>query len=145
MRRTGEKGGQLVELAVLLPLLVLLLLGTMHFGYTFFVYVRLEKAVHDAARYAAMRTYQASDVESFRTSVANVVVKGTPDYSGAEVVEGLSTATVDVAVTPGPGGAPSQVTVTITSYEMPLNLYLWNSNLTGKPSATYPFMGRYAP
>lgn len=45
MRASRQSGNALVEFAVVLPLLVLLLLGTINFGYVMFYYTRVDKAV----------------------------------------------------------------------------------------------------
>lgn len=145
MKRRGQAGAQIVELGFLLPVLVLILMATMHFGYTFWVYLRLEKAVHDAARYGSMRTYQATAAATYIEQVRNVAITGKADGTGDELVDGLAGATIDVVPTIGIGGAPTRVAVTITNYQMPINLYIFESNLAGKPTASFPFMGRYAP
>ncbi|GIW04751.1 MAG: hypothetical protein KatS3mg059_1371 [Thermomicrobiales bacterium] len=55
--RTGEGGGQhgqsLVELAFAVPLLMLILLGTIDLGRMYFDYIQLRSAVIDGALYAA--------------------------------------------------------------------------------------------
>lgn len=146
MRRNRQSGAAIVELALLLPLLVLLLLGTVHFGLAMFYYTRVDKAVHDAARYASMRTYseRGSDSADYVTAVQNTAVFGRPDAVGAPVAPGFETWQVDVDPQPrSPGVRPRLVTVTVNGYIIPgaMGPIL----LSAKPSATFPFLGRYVP
>lgn len=50
-----ERGAVLLELSVVLPVLLLLGLGTLEFGNLFYQYHLMANAVRDAARYAASR------------------------------------------------------------------------------------------
>ena len=53
-RRDGVRSGQgMVELAISLPLLLLLMLGTIDLGRVFFDYVQLRNAVREGAGYGA--------------------------------------------------------------------------------------------
>lgn len=136
----------MVELALLLPLLVLLLLGTVHFGLIMFYYTRVDKAVHDAARYASMRTYseQGDDASDYVTAVQSTAVFGDPIGAGTAVAPGLSIGQVRVDVNQDtPGARPQTVTVTVTSYS--IAGAMGDVALAEKPSATFPFLGRYIP
>ncbi len=50
----GEGGQALVEFALLLPLLLTVLFGTVEFGRLFVAYLDVVEAAHDAARVAAL-------------------------------------------------------------------------------------------
>lgn len=149
MRRNGQA---LVEFALITPLLCALLFGAMQFGYAFYTYNNLAKAISDGARYASMRTYggscqptACSPVEtSYATAIQNVVVYGTPSpaQDANPVVHGLAPSNVSVTFA-AVGSVPSSVTVTISSYTM--SLPLGSVTLTNKPAATFPFVGRFAP
>jgi hypothetical protein len=54
-RRAGRqrRGQGLVEFALVLPILILLVIGVMEFGYFFFVYSTVNTAAREAVRYAA--------------------------------------------------------------------------------------------
>lgn len=52
-RRTGQTGQAVVELALVLPVLIVLLFGAIEAGRLFFTYVALEEAVHEGATYGA--------------------------------------------------------------------------------------------
>lgn len=53
-KRDREKGAQLVEFAVLAPLLILLLLGIIELGFKFSQFNELRHGVREGARYAAV-------------------------------------------------------------------------------------------
>ena len=49
-----EKGQGLVELAIILPLLLIILLGTIDFGRVFYAYVTITNASREGARYGSL-------------------------------------------------------------------------------------------
>ncbi len=49
-----EKGQSMVELALILPILLLLLFGTIEFGRVFYSYITITSAVREGARAAAV-------------------------------------------------------------------------------------------
>ncbi len=134
----------MVELALVAPLMVSLVFGVSEFGYVFYTYTRLEKAVHDAARYASLRTYLNSDsTGSYAKQVKNAVVFGRPDGSGTAIASNLSTSNVVVVVSPSSGARPQTVRVYISSYKMPMSIGGWSFTLRNKPDATFPYLGRW--
>jgi len=141
MRIRRWRGQALVELALLSSLLLGLLFAGMQFGYSFYTYNNLQKAVRDGARYAASREYPSG---TFATAVTNVVVCGNPGgCSGVNpVVHNLTSSNVIVTMTPAIG-VPSVVTVKINGYTIPGPL--GNVTLTNKPSCSFRFIGRYSP
>lgn len=61
----GNKGQALVEVALVLPVLLLLFLGMMEAGRLFAGYIELESAARDGVRYAAVHTSASdSDLET---------------------------------------------------------------------------------
>lgn len=50
-----------VEFALVLPLMLLVLAGTIEFGRVFFAYAQLQQAVQEGARYGALLGYAAND------------------------------------------------------------------------------------
>jgi Flp pilus assembly protein TadG len=141
MRIRRQRGQVLVELALVSPVLLALLFGAMQFGYSFYTYNNLQKAVRDGARYAAGREYPSA---TFTTAVTNVVVCGNPtSCSGLNpVAHSLTSSNVVVTVTPATG-VPSVVTVKINGYTIPGPL--GSVTLTNKPSCSFRFIGRYSP
>ena len=53
-RCNGKKGVVLVEIAIILPLIVILLVGMLEFGVLFHNYLKVQKATREGARYAAL-------------------------------------------------------------------------------------------
>ena len=108
LRRTwrSERGGSAVEFALIAPVLVLLLVGIIQFGYTFFQYLEVAHAAREGARWAALGVDAGSvgDPASVRgrTSAA---------------APGLNPALGDgnIAVAGGDPGDPVSVTVTYAS------------------------------
>lgn len=62
-RRAG-RGQSLVELALALPFLLLLLLGTIDIGRAFFDYIQLRNAAYEGARYGARFPNDSSGMQS---------------------------------------------------------------------------------
>ena len=108
--RNAEDGAELIEMAIVLPLLLLLIMGLVDFGFLFQRYVVLTNAAVEGARVASLPGYTNADVSA---RVADYVTKG-------GITGPVNTNTVGVAL-PGPGGGAwpgSQVTVThVYNYE----------------------------
>jgi Flp pilus assembly protein TadG len=143
-----RRGQALVEFALVTPVLATLIYGTVQFGYSFYIYNNLAKAVRDGACYASMRSYgsvTSSPLEAtYATAVKNVVVYGTPnpDAGAQPVARNLTTAKVDVKMTFA-SGHPDTVTVAIIGYSM--SLPLTTVSLDNKPSSKFQYIGRFAP
>src|ERR1051326_8769318 len=56
-RRGGTRGQGLLELAMMLPLLLLILIGIIDLGRVFFAYTAISNAAYEAARQAARGSY----------------------------------------------------------------------------------------
>ena len=59
----SERGSQLIEFALVLPLLLLVVLGIMDFGLLFQRYEAVTNAAREGARIAVLQGYTAPDVE----------------------------------------------------------------------------------
>ncbi|QDG67824.1 pilus assembly protein [Pseudarthrobacter sp. NIBRBAC000502772] len=92
-----ERGAVAVEMAVLLPLLLLILIGTMEFGRVFNVQNSLTQAAREGARHAAIH-YNDADLDVGGTALA-----------AAPSLAGLGVAVDDDADSCSPG---ANVTVT---------------------------------
>lgn len=62
-RSHGQRGQGMVELAVILPLLLIILLGTIDLGRALYTYVALTNAAREAARYAAINDTAATSAQ----------------------------------------------------------------------------------
>jgi Flp pilus assembly protein TadG len=116
-RRLREtRGASAVEFALLLPLLVTLVLGTVEFGHAFQVQSTLSAAAREAARTMALQ----DDPAAARTAVQGAASVLTPAVTDTQV-------TVAPATCPAAGGGTVTVTV---RYPMPFLTGLFGASLT---------------
>jgi hypothetical protein len=161
--RGRSGGGAILEFSLVLPLMVLLLLGTVFFGYDFHVYNRLEESVRAGARYGSMQNYDAySGLDpaiphcsscpfeltsgKFLSKVRNIVAYGCdPAESGCTatpIVESIGPE--DVKVTLGiVKWAPNSVTVSIK--DLPVSTPFGKFTVSGKPATSFQYTGNYWP
>jgi Flp pilus assembly protein TadG len=147
MRKT-QRGHAMLELAFAAMVMASCLGGTVEFGYTFLVYDQLVSAVGNGGRYAAMRTYRSAtpeDIEKGRGAIRNLIVYGNsqPETGAAPVVAGLAPENVKVDWVMDEKGAPAAVDVSIVNYQV--HAVFGAFTFTGRPSAEFPYVGRYAP
>lgn len=107
-----QRGAALIELALIMPLLLLLTIITTDFGRSLYHYNAITKSMRDAARYLSM------ELTSVRIEEARkLVVYGNPDGTGSPLVPGM---TLDkVAVVQGTAGTNpviNTVTITVSGY-----------------------------
>jgi len=108
--RRDERGTQLVELALVVPLFLMMVGAVGEFGRFFYTFSTLSKATRAGARYQISQPPGSSDA-----TAKNLVVYGNPAGTGSPVVAGLSTS--NVQVTPNKvGGAVQTVTVSISNF-----------------------------
>lgn len=171
-RQRSRQGSVLVEFTLLVPVLVLLFLGGIGFGYGFHTYNRLEETVRAGARYASMRAYDAytgidpsipslaagtsgsftiSGASQFLTAVQNMVVYGMPIIDATSpqqpIVEGMTPANVGVTlgiVGFGTGYPVTIRTVSVAVQNLPLRLLVGNVTLN-KPVTQFQYVGTYSP
>ena len=62
LRRRSERGAELIELAIVLPILLFIVAGIMDFGFLFQRYEALTNAAREGARMASMPEYTDNDV-----------------------------------------------------------------------------------
>lgn len=111
-----ETGQAAVELALLMPILLLILLGCLDLGRAFSVWLALANGAREGARYGCL----------YPTDQAGIVAAAREDLE-AEGLAGDAVG-VQVVITPGaPSGSPIAVT---TSYTFPLT----SSYLLGTPN-----------
>jgi Flp pilus assembly protein TadG len=93
--RRGESGSELVELAVVLPLLLILIAGIVDFGFLLQSFEVVTNAAREGARVGVLPGYGTTDIQGRVAS-----------YITAAGLPGTPTTTVTpVAITPGGGGA----------------------------------------
>ncbi len=97
--KAGQRGVAAIEMAITLPVLLLLLLATAEFGRAFFQYNTLTKSVQTGVRYLADNAKDGFDLidltDDTRTAVKNLVVYGNT-AGGEPLLTGLDVANVTV-------------------------------------------------
>jgi Flp pilus assembly protein TadG len=109
-RWLSEDGAQLIEFALVLPMLLLVVLGIAEFGFIFQRYEVLTNAAREGARIAVLPGYSTADVQA---RVAAYVTAGRVPTTGTNP----TVAVTNVAIPTTPGGpvlSGRRVTVTYT-------------------------------
>jgi Flp pilus assembly protein TadG len=109
--RRDERGTQLVELALVLPLMLMLVGATAEFGRFFYTYTTLSKATRAGARFQISQPPGTN-----MTQTKNLVVYGNTAGTGTPVLTGLTPANVQVVENRSPAGAVQTVSVSIGGY-----------------------------
>ena len=112
--RRDEQGVQLIEMAIVIPILLVLFAGVAEFGRYFYEYTTLAKASRLGARYLISKSVNSS--VNYETLAKNMVVYGNTAGSGSPILSGLSPSNVQVTYAGPVAGVPETVTVTIVSY-----------------------------
>ena len=147
--KRNERGIALAELAIVIPVFVLLFTATAEFGRYFYTYTTLAKAERVAARYLA--TAKVSAFED--TKAKNLVVYGNTAGTGSPLLPGLTADNVIITKRNGAGavqttGVPQTVTVEITGFaHQPLfdlgallNSTEYSMSVGVKPSVTMRYL-----
>ena len=124
----SERGTQLVELAIVLPIVLMMLAASAEFGRFFYTYQTLAKATRAGARYLMVE----SAAGTADAKAKNLVVYGNESGTGTPVVSGLSGTNVRVLRTGGSAAFPERITVRIEGYTYQPVFDL--GKLIGKPS-----------
>lgn len=114
----NERGVQLLELAVVLPIFVILFAATAEFGRYFYEYTTLAKAARVGARYLVTAKVNCNEASVAR----NLIVYGNVAGTGSPILPDLKT--TDVSISPNdldcqgtPQGVPATVTVTFSGFK----------------------------
>ncbi len=144
--RRDERGVQLLEMAIVIPMLLILFAAVAEFGRYFYEYTTLAKASRLGARYLISKSLNSST--NYEVIAKNMVVYGNAAGTGSPILNGLSANNVEVTYAGPVAGVPETVTVTIVNYpHVPLfNLgALLNNNSLSlavdvKPSVTMRYL-----
>jgi len=144
--RRDERGVQLLEMAIVIPIMLVLFAAVAEFGRYFYEYTTLAKASRLGARYLISKSVNSSI--NYEVIAKNMVVYGNATGTGSPILNGLSANNVEVTYAGPVSGIPETVTVTIVNYpHVPLfNLgaLLNNSSLSlavdVKPSVTMRYL-----
>ena len=139
-----ERGTQLVELAIVVPIFVILFGATAEFGRYFYEYTTLAKASRAGARYLATAAVNSAE----DTNAKNIVVYGNSAGSGSPIYYGMTTANVVITRQGGVPVLPQTVKVGITGIKHQplfdlgalLNISSISLNIDVKPSVTMRYL-----
>jgi hypothetical protein len=114
----NERGVQLLELAIVLPIFMILFAATAEFGRYFYEYTTLAKAARVGARYLVTAKVDCNQANIAR----NLIVYGNVGGTGSPILPDLKT--TDVSISPNdlacqgtPQGVPPAVTVTFSGFK----------------------------
>ena len=142
----NERGAELIEFALALPLLLLMCLGVIEFGRAYYTYNILTKAVRDGARFLStgMVTSTGTIDATIASQTKNVVVYGTVTNTGSPKLPDLATSQVTLPAVTVVSAAEQYVTVSVNYPYVPLFSAVMPSTLTLSPKVTMLFVGRIA-
>jgi TadE-like protein len=109
----SERGTQLVELAIVLPLLLVMFGAVAEFGRLFYTYQTLAKATRAGARYLTTEPASGTSEEA----AANLVVYGNTAGTGTPIIQGLTVDHVEVAREGPNPSLPERVSVRIDGFD----------------------------
>ena len=112
--RRDEQGVQLLEMAIVIPILLVLFAGVAEFGRYFYEYTTLAKASRLGSRYLISKCVNGST--NYEAIAKNIVVYGNAAGSGSAILNGLTVNNVEVTQTGPVGSIPETMTVTIVNY-----------------------------
>jgi len=142
VRRT--EGNELIEFALVLPLLILLLAGTVEFGRAFYTYNILTKSVRSAARYlSASQVSLSGDVSAVHVERArNLARYGNVAGTGPLLLPNLNADNITVSnvAVPGPSNLQFHVTVAADYPYTPIFRFML-SGINFRPKVTMEFVG----
>ena len=114
-----ERGTQLIELAITLPVLLLMFAAVAEFGRYFYTYATLAKATRAGARYLTTVPVKAGGANPTEDPKAKrLVIYGDPNADGTStpVAPGLGESNVRIVREGGAGVVPATVRVEIINY-----------------------------
>jgi len=142
--RRDERGLQLVETAIVVPIFLILFGATAEFGRYFYEYTTLAKASRVGSRYLATAVVSGTE-----DAVAkNIVVYGNTTGTGSPLLTGLTTSNVVITRQGGTPVLPQTVTVSIVGFKhQPIfdlgkltNISGLSTNVDVKPSVTMRYL-----
>jgi hypothetical protein len=111
--RRDEQGVQIAELAIALPLFLLLFGATAEFGRYFYEYSTLAKASRVGARYLSFSALRADE----ELAAKNIIVYGNTAGTGDPILTGLDRANISISYDGGHPAVPERVTVQVINYQ----------------------------
>jgi len=105
--RRDTKAATIVEFALILPVLCMMLLGTLDLGYRSYVGSVIQGTLHDAARMATVGNVSTTQIQTFvqnrlqafsRNATITTSARSYSDFSGVKVPETITQDTVPLGV-----------------------------------------------
>ena len=142
--RRDERGLQLVEVAIVIPVFLVLFGSVAEFGRYFYEYTTLAKASRAGTRYLST----APVVGTEDATAKNIIVYGNPAGTGSPILTDLSTTHVVITRQGGTPVLPQTVTVSIVGFKhQPIfdlgkltNKVGLSLNIDVKPSVTMRYL-----
>lgn len=142
--RRDERGVQLVEVAIVVPIFLMLFGATAEFGRFFYEYTTLSKAARAGSRYLTTAPVNAAQ----DATAKNIIVYGNPTGTGTPILSGLTTSNVVITREGGVPLVPQRVKVQISGFQhQPIFNLGALLNITGlstavevKPSVTMRYL-----
>lgn len=118
--RRDERGVQLVELSLVIPIMLMLFAAVAEFGLYFHEYSTAAKAARLGARFMCSKSLDSGTTD-WEKQTKNLVVYGNTAGTGSPVLYGLSQGNVDIkyegGTYSGGAGVPERVTISIINYK----------------------------
>ena len=114
-RRNGESGAELIEFALVFPLLLMIILGIVDFALMFQRYEVVTNAVREGARVAVLPGYTEPDVQAQVASY--IAAGGLPTTAGNPTVTVTPTTIPDGEAPGRPPPSPSTTPTPTASWE----------------------------
>ena len=149
--RRDEQGVQLVEIAIVIPVLLMMFGAVAEFGRYFYEYTTLAKAARVGGRFMASKTLDSASMD-WQMATKKLVVYGNTAGTGSPVLPGLTVSNVELVFEGGTyasgSGVPATVTVRIINYKhAPIfdlgkltKIKTLSLNVDVKPSITMHYM-----
>ena len=143
-----ERGVQLVEVTIVIPIFLMLFAATAEFGRYFYEYTTLAKATRGSARYLSSALIGTGEGKA-----VNMVVYGNPSGTGTKILDDLDASQVKIKYEGGSPAIPETVTVYIEGYtHKPIfnlgaltKVVGLNLNVPVRPSVTMRYLNTQPP
>jgi Flp pilus assembly protein TadG len=98
-RKTDQKGQSLVEVAIALPLLILILMGILDLGRAYFTFIALSDAAAEGAAYAAIHPENTAQITARAADNTNGFVVLEPEMVSVDCNDFTAGSPITVSVT----------------------------------------------
>ena len=143
-KSSQERGAELLEFAVVIPILIVLCLGVIEFGRVYYTYNILAKSLRDGARYAATTRINSDGTwvsgDNVVSNTKNLVTYGNVGGTGTKIIPDLLASQVNVTAT-RINDTEQYINVSAAYPYKPLFSAILPATLTLSPSVRMQFIG----